>query len=212
VPCATETSIRAPYAGIGRGTGVDREPVAPHADLTASRGGQRVTVRRARPTARRTAAVVRRRPVPGLLPPRSAVLTVIGITPTRGRTDVTDVADNGGRNVHQRSDHPIYVELQETPEFGELRRRFRAFVFPATVAFLAWYLLYVVLSNWANDFMSTDVVGNVNVALVFGLLQFASTFLIAIFYARYMNRRVDPLARQLEKRFDDETGLGGVAR
>ena len=38
----------------------------------------------------------------------------------------------------------------------ELRRRYRGFVFPATVAFLAWYLLYVVMSNWAHDFMSHE--------------------------------------------------------
>ena len=124
---------------------------------------------------------------------------------------MTDVNDGEGRGVHQRSDHPIYVELHQTEEFTELRRRFRAFVFPATVAFLVWYLLYVVLSNWAHDFMSIEVIGNINVALVFGLLQFASTFLLAVWYARYMNRRVDPLARQLEKRFD-ETGGTGVAR
>ncbi len=125
---------------------------------------------------------------------------------------MTDVSDGGGRGVHQRSDHPIYLELHQTAEFADLRRRFRNFVFPATVAFLVWYLLYVVMSNWANDFMSTEVVGNVNVALVFGLLQFASTFLIAVVYARYMNRHVDPLARALEKRYNDESGGTGVAR
>ena len=67
-----------------------------------------------------------------------------------------------------------------------------------TVAFLAWYLLYVVLSNWASDFMSTKLVGNINVALVFGLLQFVTTFLIAWLYARYAHRELDPLARELE--------------
>ena len=126
---------------------------------------------------------------------------------------MTSATDNGGNGVHQRSDHPIYVELQRTEEFAELRRRFRNFVFPVTIAFLAWYLLYVVMSNWAGDFMGKEVVGNVNVALVFGLLQFASTFLIAVFYARYMNKNVDPLARELEKRYDDELGGGaGVTR
>ena len=40
---------------------------------------------------------------------------------------------------------PIYDRLHATPEFAELRRRYRGFVFPATVAFLAWYLLYVVM-------------------------------------------------------------------
>jgi uncharacterized membrane protein (DUF485 family) len=115
------------------------------------------------------------------------------------------------RRVHQRSAHPVYVELSESAEFEELRSRFRRFVVPATLAFMAWYLLYVVMSSWANDFMSTEVVGNVNVAVVFGLLQFASTFLIAILYGRYMNKRVDPLARELDQRYVDATG-GEVGR
>ncbi len=101
---------------------------------------------------------------------------------------------------------PVYDTLHETAEFQELRRRFRRFAFPATVAFLAWYLLYVVLSNWASDFMGHKLVGNINVALVFGLLQFATTFGLAWAYARYMNSRVDPIARQLETRYDEEAG------
>jgi uncharacterized membrane protein (DUF485 family) len=106
--------------------------------------------------------------------------------------------------VHQRSEHPIYVELHESAEFDELRSKYRSFVIPATVAFLAWYLLYVVMSNWAHDFMSIKVVGNINVALIFGLLQFVSTFLIAWLYARHMNTHVDPLARSLSARYDAE--------
>ncbi|WP_245993451.1 DUF485 domain-containing protein [Nocardioides immobilis] len=96
---------------------------------------------------------------------------------------------------------PVYDELHASAEFVELRRRYRSFVFPATVAFLSWYLLYVVLSNWAGGFMSTKLVGNINVALVFGLLQFATTFLIAWVYSRYSTSRLDPLARQLDERF-----------
>jgi uncharacterized membrane protein (DUF485 family) len=62
---------------------------------------------------------------------------------------------------------------------------------------MAWYLLYVIMSNWATGFMSTKVVGNINVALVFGLLQFASTFVIAWLYSRYANRQVDPIADKI---------------
>ena len=87
-------------------------------------------------------------------------------------TSVTDPSGGGDEGVHKRSDHPIYVELHQTPEFSELRSKFRRFVFPATAAFMSWYLLYVVMSMWAHDFMSKQVVGNINVALVFGLLQF----------------------------------------
>jgi uncharacterized membrane protein (DUF485 family) len=105
---------------------------------------------------------------------------------------------------HASRHDPIYDQLHETAEFQELRRRFRAFAFPATAAFLVWYLLYVALSNWAHDFMSYELVGNINVALVFGLLQFVTTFGLAWLYARYMNRRVDPIARQLEARYVEE--------
>jgi len=96
---------------------------------------------------------------------------------------------------------PIYDRLHATPEFVELRRRYRGFVFPATVAFLAWYLLYVVLSTWATDFMSTQVVGNINVALIFGLLQFVTTFGLAYVYSRFSTSKLDPLARQLDAEY-----------
>jgi uncharacterized membrane protein (DUF485 family) len=71
-----------------------------------------------------------------------------------------------------------------------------------TVAFLAWYLLYVVMSGWARDFMGTKLLGNINVALVFGVLQFVSTFLIAWLYARHADRQLDSLADGLRVRVE----------
>jgi uncharacterized membrane protein (DUF485 family) len=103
----------------------------------------------------------------------------------------------------------VYAELHATPEFTDLRRRYRGFVFPATVAFLAWYLLYVVMSMWAEDFMATKLVGNINVGLVFGLLQFVTTFGLAWLYARHANKSFDPIAEELEGRFNTATGRHG---
>jgi uncharacterized membrane protein (DUF485 family) len=91
-----------------------------------------------------------------------------------------------------------YVDVANSPEFDALRRALRRFVFPMTVAFLAWYGLYVILSAYARGFMGTKVVGNINVGLVFGLLQFVSTFLIAWLYARYADRQIDPKADQIK--------------
>jgi len=107
---------------------------------------------------------------------------------------------------HQQAERhdPVYDRLHESPDFTELKRRYQRFVFPATFAFLSWYLLYVLMCNWAPDFMGTKLWGNINVALVFGLLQFVSTFLIAYLYARYSNRNIDPLARELDQRYVDE--------
>lgn len=104
---------------------------------------------------------------------------------------------------------PVYDRLHETAEFTELRRRYRVFVIPATAAFLAWYALYVVMSMWAGDLLGTRIVGNINLALVFGLLQFVTTFALAWVYARYSNSKLDPLARELDAQYK-ANGSGGV--
>jgi uncharacterized membrane protein (DUF485 family) len=96
-------------------------------------------------------------------------------------------------------DPAAYESIQATPEFAELRRRLRGFIFPMTVAFFTWYALYVVLSAYARDFMGTKVIGNINVALIFGLLQFVTTFLIAWLYERFSQRRIDPLAEEIRR-------------
>jgi uncharacterized membrane protein (DUF485 family) len=116
------------------------------------------------------------------------------------------MADTTRVEAHEQAERhdPVYDRLHDTPQFKELKRRHRGFVVPATIAFLAWYLLYVVMSMWAHDFMSQQVVGNINVALVFGLLQFATTFLIAWLYSRHMAAHVDPLARELEADYTKE--------
>ena len=101
---------------------------------------------------------------------------------------------------------PVYDELSARSEFAELRSRYRRFVIPATAAFLVWYALYVLMSMYAQDFMSTKVVGNINIALVFGLLQFATTFLLAWLYSRYSNANLDPLARQLSDEYYSSRG------
>ncbi|MGW0805340.1 DUF485 domain-containing protein [Nonomuraea sp. NPDC002799] len=101
-------------------------------------------------------------------------------------------------------DASVYERVQESSEFQELKRRFRAWTFPMTVAFLVWYLLYVVLSGWARDFMGIKLIGEVNVGLVFGLLQFVSTFLIAWAYARHAEKKLDPIADKLRHEVEEK--------
>ena len=96
-----------------------------------------------------------------------------------------------------------YLELQQSPEFVDLRRRHRKFVFPMAALFLAWYFLYVLLAAYAPDFMSHKVFGNVNVGILFGLGQFVSTFLITILYVRWADREFDPRAQALHDRLEE---------
>lgn len=102
-----------------------------------------------------------------------------------------------------------YLAVQASPEFAHLRRTLRGFVFPMTVAFIGWYALYVVLSAYARGFMGTKVVGNINVALVFGLLQFLTTFLIAWLYSRFARRKLDPAADAIRTAMQADTPVGG---
>ena len=95
-----------------------------------------------------------------------------------------------------------YRAAQASPEFAELRRQFRSCAVPMTVAFLAWYLLYVLLSTYAPGFMATPVFGNVNLGILLGLAQFVSTFAITHLYVAHANRSTDPIADEMRERLE----------
>lgn len=97
-----------------------------------------------------------------------------------------------------------YEEAQATPEFQELKRTLRRFVFPATVGFLSWYTGFVLLTLFARDLMAHQLIGHINVAYVLGLLQFISTFAIAYVYAKYAEKHFDPLADRIRERLEAE--------
>lgn len=112
-----------------------------------------------------------------------------------------------GKDAHITDADPAasvdFEEVQQTGQFKDLRRRHRSFVFPLAIAFLIWYFLYVLLADYAHDFMSIKVAGNITVGLIFGLLQFISTFAITMWYVSYANRRLDPVAQEIR------TGIEG---
>jgi uncharacterized membrane protein (DUF485 family) len=99
-----------------------------------------------------------------------------------------------------------YIAVQHSEDFARLRKTLRGFIFPMTVAFFLWYALYVLLSAYARDFMGVKIIGNINVALIFGLLQFVTTFLIAWYYSRFAAQRVDPIADKIQNELRSEGG------
>lgn len=46
------------------------------------------------------------------------------------------MAEDTPQTTHQRSGHVIYEHLHDSDDFRELRRRYRGFAVPWTVAFL----------------------------------------------------------------------------
>ena len=103
-----------------------------------------------------------------------------------------------------------YVAVENSPDFTELKRRHRSFVFPLAVAFLVWYFAYVLLADYAHDFMSTPVFGNVNVGILLGLGQFVTTFAITTWYVSHANKRFDPLAAKLRDELEEAEIAGGT--
>lgn len=102
----------------------------------------------------------------------------------------------------------IYLEVQRSAAFQEVRSRYRRFVIPACIGFFLWYVAYVVAATVAPGFMARPVWGAVNVALVAGLGQFLTTFLLAWAYARHARLRRDRAA--LDLRWDTQEMTRGA--
>ncbi len=103
---------------------------------------------------------------------------------------------------YRRDNATGYELVHASREFRTLRRRFGSFVVPVTALFLGWYFLYVIVAAFAPGFMRTPVLGQINAGLCFGVLQFVSTFLIAIGYSRWCRRNLDPMSDRLRQRLE----------
>ena len=104
----------------------------------------------------------------------------------------------------------IYLQVQRSDAFQEVRARYRRFVVPMSVAFLVWYLAYVVAATTAPALMARPLAGAVNVAMVAGLAQFLTTFLLTWAYARHARLRRDRAA--LDLRWDTQEMTRGAGR
>lgn len=103
-------------------------------------------------------------------------------------------------------DEAVWVETQNSAEFKELRKKFRSFAFPVTIAFLVWYFGYILLTAFARDWVSIEVAPNINIAIILGVLQFVSTFLIAWLYERHSSKNLDDASDSLRDKVNAKIG------
>src|SRR5919199_6971437 len=86
-------------------------------------------------------------------------------------------------------DRPIDWERAErSPEFRELVAAKRRFVVPATVFFLAWYLGFILLAGYAEDFMGESVYEGFTVGYLLALSQFVMVWGLGWWYLRKADR------------------------
>ena len=74
--------------------------------------------------------------------------------------------------------------LERDPAFRDLVRRKRHFIVPATIFFIIYYFALPVLVGYWPEAMSRDVIGEINVAYLFALSQFAMAWIIMAMYVR----------------------------
>ena len=117
---------------------------------------------------------------------------------------MSTAAQDRGRETYTPVEES-YVAMQESAEFQELRKRYRGWVLPVAAGALIWYFAYVLLTTYAPGFMSQKLVGNINIGLVAGLLQFVTTFLVTALYIRHADKVLDPVSSRLREQFEGDS-------
>jgi uncharacterized membrane protein (DUF485 family) len=93
-------------------------------------------------------------------------------------------------------------EIERSPEFQELVQRRKAFVLPGTVFFLAWYMGFILLVAYAEDFMSERVYEGLTVGYCLALTQFVMVLVLGLWYLRKADHEFDPLAAKAIERYE----------
>ena len=90
-----------------------------------------------------------------------------------------------------------WERIERSPEFQELVRKRRSFVLPATIFFLSYYMGFILLTGYAEDFMASSVYEGLTVGYCLALTQFVMVFVLGIWYLRKSDREYDPLAQRV---------------
>jgi uncharacterized membrane protein (DUF485 family) len=84
--------------------------------------------------------------------------------------------------------------IERSPEFEELERKRRSFVLPGTIFYLAWYMGFILLTAYAEDFMSERIYQGLTVGFCLALSQFLMVLVLGLMYLKRSANTFDPLA------------------
>jgi uncharacterized membrane protein (DUF485 family) len=89
-----------------------------------------------------------------------------------------------GKSTQAAGGTTVWDRVAESKQFKDLMATKKMFIVPAFVFFVVYYFALPVLVGYAPRFMSTKVIGNVNLAYLFALSQFFMAWIIAWLYVR----------------------------
>ncbi len=107
--------------------------------------------------------------------------------------------------------HIDWEAIEHTPEFQELVTKRRSFVVPATIFFLTWYMGFILLTAYAEGFMSERIYEGLTVGYVLALTQFLMVLVLGIMYLRRADKVYDPLAEKAIAHYQQEHAASATA-
>ena len=90
-----------------------------------------------------------------------------------------------------------WEEIERSPEFQELVHKRKAFVVPGTIFFLAWYMGFILLVAYAEDFMAESVYEGLTVGYCLALTQFVMVLVLGLLYLSKSTNVFDPLRQRI---------------
>jgi uncharacterized membrane protein (DUF485 family) len=96
-------------------------------------------------------------------------------------------------------------KIAASQQFKDLMATKKIFIVPAFIFFVVYYFALPVLVGYAPNFMATKVIGNVNIAYLFALSQFAVAWIIAGLYVKAAND-FDRLSKDIIDKADVQGG------
>lgn len=110
-----------------------------------------------------------------------------------------------GQPKQYRASQSTWDEIADSKPFRDLMATKKSFIVPAFIFFLVYYFALPVLVGYAPQFMSTKVIGEVNLAYLFALSQFFMAWIIAGLYVRAANN-FDNLAKDILDKAERDKG------
>jgi uncharacterized membrane protein (DUF485 family) len=95
--------------------------------------------------------------------------------------------------------------IAASQQFKDLMATKKIFIIPAFVFFVVYYFALPVLVGYAPHFMSTRVIGVVNIAYLFALSQFFVAWIIAGLYVKAANN-FDRLSKDIIEKAENSAG------
>jgi uncharacterized membrane protein (DUF485 family) len=99
--------------------------------------------------------------------------------------------------VDPTTDGNRYIALHDSPQFRALRRQSNSFIAWASVLFYGWWFLVILLAAFAPDFYREELIGPINVGLLFVFVSLNLVVVVSTAYMRFARTRLDPLSERV---------------